>query len=202
MIAWLRGACHSVEEDHIVLDVQGVGYRVFLCDRDLERFRPGLDAEVSIHMAVREDAMLLYGFATPQGREIFRALVSVPGVGPKGAMALLSTLEPSGIAAAVATNRITDLTKAKGIGKRLAETIVVKLRDRLPLDLGAVQIAVAPTQKDAGMRDLLSALQNLGYKPAAAETALAEAQKALPAAKFDDLLRHALALLRRPTQTP
>jgi Holliday junction DNA helicase RuvA len=201
VIAWLRGNCHSIEEDHIVLDVQGVGYRVFVSERDLGRFQPGTTAEVSIHMTVREDAMLLYGFATPSGREVFRALTSVPGVGPKGAMALLSALEPQGIAAAVQTGRLADLTQAKGIGKRLAETIVVKLRDRLPLTLGAVQLAVAPATLtiDDRARDVLSALLNLGYKQVLAENALAEAQKAQPDARFDDMLRLALSHLRRPT---
>lgn len=201
MIAWLRGTCHSVDEDHIVLDVQGVGYRVFVSERDLGRFQPGVITEVSIHMTVREDAMLLYGFATPQGREVFRALTSVPGVGPKGAMALLSALEPHGIAAAVQTGRLADLTQAKGIGKRLAETIVVKLRDRQALTLAGVQLAVTPSVPtiDDRARDVLSALQNLGYKQNLAESALAEAQKAQPDARFDDLLRLALSHLRRPT---
>jgi Holliday junction DNA helicase RuvA len=200
VIAWLRGICQSTEDDHIVLDVQGVGYRVFVSDRDRAGFRIGVSAEVSIHMTVREDAMLLYGFATPAGREVFRALVSVPGLGPKGAMSLLSTLSLAEIAAAVAVNRVTDLMRAKGIGKRLAETIVVKLRDRLDVSLPALELAVAgaPPSADAVARDVLSALANLGYKPAAAESVLADVRKANPQASFDDLMRAALGQLRRP----
>ncbi len=201
MIAWLSGEVIAVQEDHLVLNVQGVGYRVFASDRDLANWPKDTAVAIHIHTVVREDAILLYGFASPQGREMYRALTSVPGVGPKSAMALLSTLAPAQIAAAVALDRAADLTKAKGIGKRLAETIVVKLKDRLPVDLDTVQRvagAVPVASGQAVIADVLSALANLGYRANLADAAVAEARKHAPDAGFDDLLKRCLSSLRRP----
>ena len=201
MIGFLRGICHSIEDDHALVDVQGVGYRVFAGERDLAALRPGQGAELLIHTEVREDAFLLYGFTDRPGREMFRALLSVSGVGPKAAMALLSALTPQDIARAVHDDKVSVLTRAKGIGKRTAETIVVKLRDRLPPELltgSAPTTSVTPLSAGDLPRDVLSALGNLGYKPAVAELAVAQAQKDMPDADFQQLMRAALAHLRRP----
>lgn len=202
MIGFLRGICHSIEQDHALVDVQGVGYHVFASERDLAGMRPGQGAELLIHTEVREDAFLLYGFADRTGREMFRSLLSVSGVGPKAAMALLSALTPQDIARAVHDDKVSVLTRAKGIGKRTAETIVVKLRDRLPAELltGASHTATtAPTPAGDLPRDVLSALANLGYKLASAELAVAQAQKDNPEADFQLLMRASLAQLRRPS---
>lgn len=198
MIAWLKGTCREVQDDHVVLDVQGVGYEVFLSERDLASVRLGDVLEASIHMAVREDALQLFGFLTSAGRELFRALTSVSGVGPKGAMALLSALEPGELAGAITASDVKALTSAKGIGKRLAETIVVKLHDRLPAVVVPTATARPVLAHDAATADVASALVNLGYKSAQAEAALAEVRKAQPAATFQELLRLTLAALRRP----
>ena len=199
MIAYLRGICQALDAESLVVDVHGVGYLVFCSERDLARHHLGGDVELLVHTVVREDALLLYGFADAAGRDVFRGLLTVPGVGPKGALALLSVLTPAEIVAAVHGDRVAQLTRAKGIGKRLAETIVVKLRDRLAIELGAG--AQTPTQVPVAAgtaRDLVSALGNLGYKPTVADAAVDMALKANPDADFDALLRASLALLRRP----
>ena len=199
MIAWLKGTCREVGDDHVVLDVHGVGYEVFLSERDLSTVRAGDTVEASIHMAVREDALQLFGFLTAAGRELFRALTSVSGVGPKGALALLSALEPGQLAAAIAGKDLRALTSAKGIGKRLAETIVVKLHDRVPAVALPHASARVTLPADSATHDVLSALVNLGYKPAQADAVLAEVRHQQPAATFQELLRLALAAMRRPT---
>lgn len=205
MIAYLRGICQAVDEEGIVVDVHGVGYRVFLSERDRALHQPGGDAEVLIHTIVREDAFALYGFATAAARDLFVLLLSVSGVGPKGALALLSAMTPQELAAAVEGERLALLTKAKGIGKRTAELIVVKLRGRLPVELLVPVARVTGTGTSAAQagvpatnRDVLSALANLGYKAVVAEAALAQARESGAGPGFDAVLRATLALLRRP----
>jgi len=203
MIGYLRGVCHSLEDDHLLLDVHGVGYQVFVSERDLALHRPGGDAELLVHTEVREDALLLYGFADRPHREMFRSLLGVSGVGPRAAMALLSALTPGEIARAVEDEKAPLLTKAKGVGKRTAELIVVKLKGRLPpeLLLGVAPTASAPPLSGHSpyARDVLSALGNLGYKTATAEAALAQALDSHPGADLSTLLRAALGWLRRPS---
>lgn len=201
MIAYLRGVCHSIDGDAVVIDVHGVGYLVSVSDPDRALCTPGGDVELLVHTEVREDAFLLYGFRTTDAREVFRALTSVSGVGPKAAMALLSALAPAQLADAIRRGDTAQLCKAKGIGKKLAEVVVAKLHDRLPAVGGA---ALAPPPAAAGAArntahsDVLSALINLGFRPQAADQALAQALALRPEAGFDDLLRSCLALLRRP----
>ena len=200
MIAWLSGITRWLGGDHIVLDVQGVGYQVFVHERDAARARLNEPFVLHIRMTVREDALTLYGFADPADREVYDALTAVPGVGPKAAMALLSTYTPGQLASAIHRQNAADLTKAKGVGKKLAELILLKLKDKLPVALeDIVAIAGKPkTGDDAVASEVLSALQNLGYRPAVAQEVVNQARALQPTANFDALLRVALASLRRP----
>ncbi len=201
MIGWLNGRCVVCEADHLVLDVRGVGYRVFLGDHDLAACAPGDEVELWIHTQIREDAFLLYGFRGRSGRELFRSLVAVSGVGPKGAMSLLSVLEPSELATAVQRDDVASLCRAKGIGKRTAELIIVKLRDRLPVELlmGADE---GPTASDRGRRaashgEAVSALVHLGYPRRTAEAAVQVALEEGASDELTTLIRSALATLRQ-----
>lgn len=200
MIAYLRGICQAIDGDALVVDVRGVGYLVAVPEPDRLAHSVGGDVELLVHTEVREDAIALYGFGTASARDLFRCLLSVPGVGPKAALALLSELEPVRLAAAIVGGQAQTLCKAKGIGKKTAETIVVKLRDRLPPIAGtAVRPAVATGPAPAGLvADLESALINLGYKPNAAASVAQATAAAQPAASLDVALRAALASLRRP----
>ncbi len=203
MIAWLKGVVRAHEEDRVVLDVHGVGWAVTVSAADRDALAVGETAELLIHMVVREDAMQLYGFRTAAARELFLALTSVPGVGPKGAMALLADAAPELVARAIHDEDVRTLTRAKGIGKRTAELIVVKLRERLPGALLAASPAAsepagtARSTADPTLGDVESALGHLGYRPADARAAIAAAIEAGASVDFDRLLRSALALLRR-----
>jgi holliday junction DNA helicase RuvA len=206
MIAWLRGIVRESGDDTVVLDVHGVGWSVAVSELDRAALTIGQAAELMIHMVVREDAMLLYGFRAAAARELFVALVSVPGVGPKGALALMSDAAPAVVARAIHDEDIKTLIRAKGIGKRTAELIVVRLRERLPTSLlvDSAVTALAKTPKVAGASaDVESALINLGYRPVDARSAVDAAIEAAgdeaAAADFDRLLRESLALLRRAT---
>lgn len=201
MIAWLRGKCQFKSADHIVVDVAGVGYQVQVSSRDAALWLVGETIEVLVHTVVREDAISLYGFATAAARELFVNLVSVPGVGPKGALALLSELAPRDVAMAIHNEHLRELTRAKGIGQRTAEVIVVRLRERLPPELlvggssaGVEGVSQATT---AAQKDALSALVNLGYRAATAAEAIDAALADGASDELSALVRSALALLRR-----
>lgn len=199
MIAWLSGIARHLHSDHVVLDVHGVGYQVHVHERDAEKAR--LEAPLTLHirMTVREDALTLYGFADAADRDVYDALTAVPGVGPKAAMALLSVHTPGQLASAIHRQNAAELTKAKGVGKKLAELILLKLKDKLLIALDDIA-PPAPHAKtrDPTLQEVQSALQNLGYRPNVAEEAAQQARALQPEARFDALLRVALASLRRP----
>jgi Holliday junction DNA helicase RuvA len=152
---------------------------------------------------VREDEIALFGFEDDVQIQTFRALLAVSGVGPKVALGLLGALSPGELAAAVGAQDIARLSKAKGIGKRLAERLAVELKGKLefvPASLGpAPTVAKKPTPAGPrGIDDLRSALVHLEFRPKEVEAALAEVREAYPdGADFDTLLRRALALLRK-----
>lgn len=204
MIAWLKGRCHALAADHAVVDVHGVGYHVNIPGTEASGLQVGEEIELQIHTVVREESFSLYGFRTLAAREMFRTILSVSGVGPRGALALLSALRPAEIARAIHDDKPKVLTVAKGIGKRTAELIVVKLRERLPPELlsGAMADTVVPVDAySKAMRDAKSALVNLGFRAAAADKAVREAASSSAEAysdDFDHLLRSALISLRRP----
>ena len=201
MIAWLNGTVRFLGVDHLVLDVHGVGYEVIVHDRDLTH-RARLDEPLALHVrtAVREDAITLYGFSQATERELFDTLTTIPGVGPKAAMALLSTFTPGQIASAVHRQNAAELQKAKGVGKKLAELMLLKLKDKLPVTLDdiAAPAGKAKVAADDVVGEVQSALQNLGYRPAVAQEAAQAARDLQPGATFDTVLRVALASLRRP----
>ncbi len=200
MIAYLRGTCHSLVGDALVVDVKGVGYLVTVCDTDRVLHSAGNDVELLIHTEVNESQIALYGFVHQDGRELFQLLLSVSGVGPKAAMALIALGPPATVADAIAAGRIGELVKAKGIGKKTAETIVVKLRDRLPKFATVVPGPGLPIKPASPLlADVTSALHNLGFRPQLVEAVASQVLQAQPDATFDTALRLALAQLRRPS---
>lgn len=203
MIASLSGVVESKAADEAVIDVHGVGYRVFLSLRSMAMLPPvGQPARLRIRTVVREDALDLYGFASADEEELFLLLTSVSHIGPKVASTILSGMQPPELAHAIAAGDVARLTKLHGVGKKTAERLVVELKDKVqPLLISAARNApagaVPPPSPSAQRNDLVNALVNLGYKPAQAEKAaeLAE-EKAGPAAALDVLIREALRAAR------
>lgn len=141
MIGKLRGVIDSNGEDFVILDVNGVGYIVHCSSRTLQRLpRPGEPASLAIETQVREDSIRLFGFASEAEREWFRLLQSVQGVGAKVALAVQSILEPSDLAAAIALQDKAAISRAPGVGPKLAARIVAELKDKAPA-IGAVDPA-------------------------------------------------------------
>ena len=161
MIHLLSGTVALMDEDYLVLDVQGVGYEVFAPSRLLAKLAVGEVTRLFIYTHVREDHIHLYGFADAAERALFLTLTSVSGVGARMATALLSALSADEIARAVGSGDVATLTRANGVGKKLAERLVLELKGKLPTFPGAAM--AAPVAKGAHA-DVLSALQNMGFK--------------------------------------
>lgn len=183
MIGKLKGVVDSVSEDHLILDVHGVGYLVHCSARTLQRLpAPGEAATLAIETHVREDMIRLYGFRSEAEREWFRLLQSVQGVGAKVALGILTVLEPSEVAQAVATGDKTAVARAPGVGPKLAARIVAELKDKAPAST-PVDPALARVAETAGagepsaVADAVSALVNLGYPQMQAAAAIAAAVK-------------------------
>ena len=197
MIAHLRGSIHEKHPNRIVVDVNGVGYDVFV---PLSTFyglgETGAPVSLRIHTHVREDAFLLYGFATRLEHELFERLIGVSGIGPKVALAVLSGIEPQELIRAIERGDLARLTAIPGVGKKTSERIVLELKDRLPRAPVAAATAGAASPDAPVMRDdVVSALVNLGYHRPLAEKAAEAAIKtcgSTPDASFERVLKQAL----------
>ena len=173
MIARLRGLIDSIYESSCVLDVGGVGYLVFCSSRTLGALPNEGPATLLTEMQVREDAITLYGFATSSEREWFRLLTTVQGVGAKVALAILSALSPDQLIAAISSQDKAALTRAPGVGPKLAIRLVTELREKAGVMPGGGAAALPVALPKGHAADALSALLNLGYRRAEAEAALA-----------------------------
>lgn len=199
MIASVRGPVLEVALDHVVLDCAGVGYRVLATPDTLSTLRRGEEATLLTSMIVREDSMTLYGFTEPDARALFALLQTVTGVGPRLAMATLAVLAPTSLRRALADSDTKALTGVPGIGKRVAERLVVELRDK-------VERPAAPTGTGATLSgpigvagQVTEALIGLGFTAAPAEKAVASVLADAPDADASTALRQSLALLGRTT---
>ncbi len=191
MIARLSGTLVESRPDRVVLDVNGVGYDVAI---PLGTFAvlpaTGARATLHVHTVVREDAFLLYGFATASEKDVFEKLLSVSGVGPKVALTVLSGLPIPELVSAIATQNARRLATIPGIGKKLAERLGLELKEKMAgLGLGSVPADAPPT---SAAEDAIAALKNLGYRPAQAEAAVASAAKEVSADDLSALLQAAL----------
>lgn len=197
MIARLSGLLASVGADSVVVDVNGVGYLVQASSRTLSAVGV-LGAAVVLHIdtQVREDAITLYGFTAEDERDWFRLLQSVQGVGGRVALAILSVLPPADLQTAIAMKDQASVARANGVGPKLAARIVNELKDKagtIVVSGGVSAAFVAQSASGGAVKDALSALANLGFKPIDASRAVAEAQAELgDAATFGELVRVAL----------
>jgi Holliday junction DNA helicase RuvA len=192
VIAHLRGKLAQKDTARVIVDVNGVGYEVFV---PLTTFSvlPDTGAEVSIdvHTHVREDLIALYGFSTRRERAIFEKLMTISGIGPKLAVTILSGGSVEDLVTAIKRSDLARLTAIPGVGKKTAERIVLELKDKLQ------DFAEAPAKSSIEM-DVLSALENLGYNRAIAEAALARATNGDGPAPFDVLFKRSLQILTKP----
>jgi Holliday junction DNA helicase RuvA len=195
VIAHLSGRLLSKSPQEAVLDVHGVGYRVFIPVSTFYRLGDeGTPVSLLIHTHVREDALSLFGFESLGERALFERLIDVAGIGPKLALNILSGIEAPDLLEALRNGDIPRLTRIPGVGKKTGERLVLELKDKLP-SLGAAirppSAAAPPPLKE----DLLSALANLGYSRGEAEKGVDRALGEDEDGRFEDLLRRALRIL-------
>lgn len=195
MIAWLQGVLLEKQAPALLLNVNGVGYEL---EAPMTTFydlpAEGEQATLFVHMVVREDAQLLFGFSSRQQRELFRSLVKVNGVGPKVALAVLSTLSAQELLQCMADEDFNLLCKVPGIGKKTAQRLVVEMKDRLEKEFGDVALEQR-TQGGAASNaknDAIEALVSLGYRSADAGRVVKSLDSELSS---EDLIRQALRTL-------
>lgn len=197
MIGRLRGTLVEKQPPHVMLDVQGVGYELEVTTSTLYRLAAlGEPVTLHTHMVVREDAQLLYGFIEKRERELFRELIRLNGVGPKLALALMSSLEVDELVRCVQAQDTSALTRVPGVGKKTAERLLVELKDRfkawetLP---GMATLMVEPQLEVTvlnAQNDAVSALISLGFKPQEASRAVSAVQE--EGLSSEDMIRRAL----------
>lgn len=200
MIARLTGSIVEETLDHVVLDVRGVGYLVFVPIGTSARARVTATGDVVlvVHTVVREDAFMLFGFASDLERDMFLKMIAVSGIGPKLGIAILSDMSVEQLVRAIRTDDLVRLTKVPGVGKKTAQRILLELKGAVE-GMQFLTEATRPTATPAGgiEDDLRSALLNLGYKPNLVDDTIA---KMLPIpedlSSMEPLLRQALQILK------
>lgn len=179
MYAYIKGKLETRGSDYIIIEAAGIGYKIFTSLATLEGAgQPGNEFKAFTHLYVREDIMSLFGFATQEELGMFELLLTVSGVGPKAALALLSAVSPSKFGLAVITDDTKTLTRAQGVGAKLAQRIILELKDKIKKEQLALASGAGPersvvTQEGSRMSEAVSALMVLGYTPAEASRAVA-----------------------------
>lgn len=199
MFYYLHGTLALTEPGIAVIDCNGVGYQLSVSSQTLSALfgKIGTAVKLYTHLAVREDAMELFGFATYEELTAFRMLTTVSGVGPKAAMAILSLFTPEKFALAVATGDIKGLSRANGVGAKTAARIVLELKDKIAKDLTPTasedaSFTAEPTGSGGALAEAVNALMVLGFSRSEAMTAL---KKVDPTAPVETMIRDALRKL-------
>jgi Holliday junction DNA helicase RuvA len=199
MIGQIRGQLLQKKPNLVLVDVQGVGYEVHIpLTSFYELPAEGSEIVLRIHTHVREDVFALYGFKCQREKDLFLRLISISGIGPKLAIAILSGARVEELAQAISDGNIGRLTAIPGVGRKTAERLVLELRSHVAPFLLPEQSRAAPdmTKPDGLREDILSALVNLGYPKPAAEKAIAEAMRSAEGERsFEELLRRTLRRL-------
>lgn len=168
MIAFVRGTLVRAEESAVIIENNGIGYRIFVCGRDASRMRGGSEVLLYTYMNVREDAMQLFGFLSAEDLEVFRLLLGVSGIGPKAALGILSGMTANDLRFAVLSEDIKTISAAPGIGKKTAQKLILELKDKFSLqdafeEKFAENTAVQTDAANGSQEEAVQALVALGY---------------------------------------
>lgn len=195
MIAFLEGELHSKSSDQVVIKVGGVGYQVFI---PLSTFyglpEPPAPVTLRIHTLIQAETLKLYGFQTLEEKQIFLKLLTIPRIGPRIAINILSGISPAELSQVLASNDVKRLASIPGVGRRSAERLLLELKDKLHPAHPPLPRALLPAQERL-FQDALSALINLGYSKMVAEKALNEVMTREPRQSLENLLRQSLRQL-------
>ncbi|WP_455048744.1 Holliday junction branch migration protein RuvA [Mitsuokella sp.] len=169
MIGYLRGEVIYLYTDYVLLDVHGVGYRVFIANSTRQKLRLHEKAQLFTYTSVREDAIILYGFASQEEYDLFLLLISVSGIGPKVALGILSSITVEGLCRAIQNKQASILTKLPGIGKKSAERLILELKDKVSFAPEEEELLTIENDVEVGddkIAEATAALQALGYTQA------------------------------------
>ena len=198
MFAYLKGVFDSRTMDYIVVDVNGVGYKIFMSENSMKEIGEiGKEIKVHTYVKVREDDISIYGFASSEELRMFELLISVSGIGAKSAITILSNIEPSTFAAAVVSDDVSVLKKLPGVGAKSAQRIILELKDKLK-NINMYDGSISSTGKieipnNENIDDLISALQMLGYSRRDIEEILPKLD--CKNSGLEELIKKALSLL-------
>ncbi|MCD7729262.1 MAG: Holliday junction branch migration protein RuvA [Clostridia bacterium] len=192
MIGYLKGNIMSVSADSALIETGGVGYEVLCSASALHSLSGKKQGEVYTYLQVREDGVSLFGFSSPEEKNMFLKLITVSGVGPKLGIAVLAGMDSSSLAAAIASSDVKRLSSVKGLGKKTAERIILELREKVTADVSANggDIPVSMPMEE-GDEDAVVALMTLGFTRAESSRAVEKA-KAGGAQTLEDIIRSAL----------
>ena len=195
MIAFVKGTVDYIEENAVIIDTGSYGAKVFMSPASLSRLKPGEEVKIHTYLRVAEDIFDLYGFLTREELEVFKMIISVNGAGPKAGLAVLSALSPEALTVAIITDDYKSITRAQGVGPKLAQKIVLELKDKfkgreIKLDCSSGEVF---TPVDTGS-DAVEALVVLGYARADAMRAVSGVEKGL---STEDTIKAALIRLMR-----
>lgn len=198
MYSYIRGELAEINSDHIVLDVNGIGYQIYIPTNTLN-YLPSIGEMVKIHtyLYIREDAMMLYGFLTRDDLDMFKMLITVSGIGPKGGLGILSTLSTDDLRFAVLSDDAKAIAKAPGVGNKTAQRLIIELKDKLSLE-DAFEQKLSHTKEEAsgsglkGIRnEAVEALVSLGYSSSEALKVLRDIE-ITEDSSVEDILKQAL----------
>ena len=200
MYAYIKGTIEYIADEYVVMDNHGIGYRLFVPGNALTSMRTGEEQTLYTHFAVREDALQLYGFLSQDDLDLFRKLLGVSGVGPKGALGILSVMNADDLRFAILSDDAAAISRAPGIGKKTAQKVILELKDKLDL-LDAFEKKAANTELAAvgeagsAQTDAVMALTALGYGNTEAMKAVRKAASENDAADAETLIKMALKLM-------
>lgn len=178
MIGFVNGEIEDIYEDRVLLDCGFMGYNIFVPGNTLGQLTVGEEIKLYTYLSVREDAMQLFGFASKDELKIFKLLITVNGIGPKGALAILTIMSPNELRYAVATDDSKQISKAQGVGAKTAQKVIIELKDKLDIDSIDVDAGISSMENVAGSvnmqnaDDAVEVLVTLGYSASAAKKAV------------------------------
>jgi Holliday junction DNA helicase RuvA len=188
MIGYLAGSVIAIKDKHIILDVQGVGYKIFVGTSIIQSVHIGTESQLWIYTAVREDTLDLFGFQQELDQEIFELLLNVSGIGPKSALGILSVADMGSLVHAIKNENVAYLTQVSGIGKKTAEKIVIELKDKVE----KLTLEYESSEPEH-LRDVIDALLAMGYH----EKVIRETLRSIDSSKVNtsEIIREALQLI-------
>lgn len=197
MIAYLKGKLAIKSEEYIILEVQGIGYKIYMSKTAIDELKDEKEVKVYTYLKVREDDISLFGFNTNEELHMFELLISVGGIGAKSAITILSNITPSKFALAVITNDVNTLKKLQGIGPKTAQRIILELKDKIKteeaMDLSDNKEIDEQIKQEENAEELIQALQVLGYRRYEINTILPK----IKAENLEDKIREAFNYLAK-----